>query len=140
MVNYSILLCFDSMLSYNTSVQNNEFMKRRNQNQKFSFPFFAGPPTPPAERGIVRKFLVLGSRPKGACEAQVSFVKILRILPEIHSNFVQYTPPKLEIGIRARNGVGAKRRHKRIPAKNSRIQKVFPRSAWLTRLPIQFYE
>ena len=67
-------------------------------------------------------------------------VKILRILPEIHSNFVQYTPPKLEIGIRSRNGVGAKRRHKRIPPKNSRIQKVFPRSAWLTRLPIQFYE
>lgn len=27
-----------------------------------------------------------------AAEAQVSFVKILRILPEIHSNFVQYTP------------------------------------------------
>ena len=67
-------------------------------------------------------------------------VKILRILSEIHSNFVQYTPPKLEIGIRSRNGVGAKRRHKGIPAKNSRIQKVFPRSAWLTRLPIQFYE
>ena len=67
-------------------------------------------------------------------------VKILRILSEVHSNFVQYTPPKLEIGIRSRNGVGAKRRHKRIPAKNSRIQKVFPRSAWLTRLPIQFYE
>ncbi len=30
------------MLSYNTSVQNSIFMKRRNQNQKFSFPFFAG--------------------------------------------------------------------------------------------------
>lgn len=27
-----------------------------------------------------------------AAEAQVSFVKILRILSEIHSNFVQYTP------------------------------------------------
>ncbi len=56
------------------------------------------PPHPPAEKGIVRKFLVLGSRPKEACEAQVSFVKILRILPEIHSNFVQYTPqlPKTE--------------------------------------------
>ncbi len=67
-------------------------------------------------------------------------VKILRILSEVHSNFVQYTPPKLEIGNRSRNGVGAKRRHKGIPAKNSRIQKVFPRSAWLTRLPIQFYE
>ena len=49
---YSILLCFDSMLSYNTSVQNNEFMKRRNQNQKFSFPFFAGSPHTPRRKWI----------------------------------------------------------------------------------------
>ncbi len=27
-----------------------------------------------------------------AAEAQVSFIKILRILSEMHSNFVQYTP------------------------------------------------
>src|SRR3989338_8984816 len=66
-----------------------------------------------------------------AAEAQVSFVKILRILSEIHSNFVQYTPPKLKIGIGSRNGVVPQARHKRIPAKNSRIQKGFPRSAWL---------
>ena len=41
-----------------------------------------------------RKFLVLprASLPSAA-EAQVSFVKVLRILSEIHSNFVQYTPP-----------------------------------------------
>ena len=79
-------------------------MKRWNQNQKISFPFFAGSPHTPAEKGIVRKFLVLGSRPKGACEAQRSFVKILRILLEIVSNFVQQTPPKLEIGIKSRDG------------------------------------
>ena len=36
---------------------------------------------------------ILMKRRKGACEAQVSFVKILRILSEIHSNFIQYTPP-----------------------------------------------
>ena len=30
-----------------------------------------------------------------AAEAQVSFVKILRILSEIHSNFVQYTPQEI---------------------------------------------
>lgn len=41
----------------------------------------------------VRATTKRGSRPKGACEAQVSFVKILRILSEIHSNFIQYTPP-----------------------------------------------
>jgi len=64
----------------------------------------------------------------------------VRIISKIHSNFVQYTPPKLKIGIGSRNGVAPQARHKRIPAKNSRIQKVFPRSAWLTRLSIQFYE
>ena len=37
MVNYSILLCFDSMLSYNTSVQNNIVMTTAKQNQKFPF-------------------------------------------------------------------------------------------------------
>src|SRR3989344_5953756 len=44
-----------------------------------------------------------------AAEAQRSFVKILRILSEIHSNFVQYTPP---IG-----GGGETRTHKplRVP-------------------------
>jgi len=45
-----------------------------------------------------------------AAEAQVSFVKILRILPEIVSNFVQYTPPKLKIGIGSRNGVAPQAR------------------------------
>lgn len=39
-------------------------------------------------RYFVRPFL----RHSRRCEAQVSFVKILRILSEIHSNFVQYTP------------------------------------------------
>ena len=34
-------------------------MKRRKQNHKISFHFFAGSPTPPAENGLVRKFLVL---------------------------------------------------------------------------------
>ena len=48
------------------------------------------------------------------------------------------SPPKLEIGIGSRNGVAPQARHKGIPAKNSRIQKVFPRSAWLSRLPIQY--
>ena len=42
-------------------------------------------------------------------------------------------PPKLKIGIGSRNGVAPQARHKRIPAKNSRIQKVFPRSAWLKK-------
>ena len=159
MVNYSTLLCFDSMLTYNTSVQNNIVMTSAKQNQKFPFHFFFrfavegwGEETrgkckeifgfctresasvseahciaSPRNRSVRR-----GLEPPRAPRVRL-VVKILRILPEIHSNFVQYTPPKLEIGIRSRNGVGAKRRHKRIPAKNSRIQKVFPRSAWLKK-------
>ena len=48
---------------------------------------------------------------------------------KISSDFFKYTPPKLKIGIGSRNGVAPQARHKRIPAKNSRIQKGFPRSA-----------
>ncbi len=46
---------------------------------------------------------------------------------------IPLSPPKLKIGIGSRNGVAPQARHKRIPAKNSRIQKVFPRSAWLKK-------
>ena len=113
-------------------------MKRRNQNQKFSFPFFAGSPHTPRRKRNCKEIFGFGSATEGACEAQRLLVKILRILSEIHSNFVQYTPPKLEIGIGSRNGVAPKARHKRIPAKNSRIQKVFPRSAWLKKYGSSF--
>ena len=37
---YITLLCFDSMLSYNTSVQNDIVMTTAKQNQKFPFHFF----------------------------------------------------------------------------------------------------
>jgi hypothetical protein len=57
---------------------------------------------------------------------------------EMRSSYFNNTPPKLKIGLRSKNVVGAKRRHKRIPAKNSRIQKVFPRSAWLKKVGSNF--
>ncbi|MBI4065910.1 hypothetical protein HY412_01825 [Candidatus Kaiserbacteria bacterium] len=54
-------------------------------------------PPPNAERNKKGKeifwFLPRASKAHAA-EAQRSFVKILRILSEIHSNFVQYTPPE----------------------------------------------
>src|SRR3989344_3346960 len=112
-------------------------LKRRRQNQNF-LPFKCSA----SRRGVwgepqikmIGNFWVLPRASlSSAAEAQGSFVKILRILPEIHSNFVQYTPPKLKIGIGSQNGVAPQARHKRIPAKNSRIQKVFPRSAWLKK-------
>ena len=137
MVNYSTLLCFDSILSYNTSVQNDIVMTTAKQNQKFPFHFFFrfavegwGEETrekykeifwfctrspwsvseahwfaSPRNRSVRRSL-----EPLRAPRVRLA-VKILRILSEIHSNFVQYTPPKLEIGIRSQKGVGAKRRH-----------------------------
>lgn len=42
-----------------------------NKTKKFPFIFLAAPPTPPAENGLVRKFLVLLARPKGAREVRV---------------------------------------------------------------------
>jgi len=42
------------------------------QNQKFPFHFLSAPPTPPAEKGIVRKnFGFWCTRPEGACEARI---------------------------------------------------------------------
>jgi hypothetical protein len=50
------------MLSYNTSVQNSIFMKRRNQNQKFSFPFFAGSPHTPRRKRNCKEIFGFGLR------------------------------------------------------------------------------
>ena len=74
---YSILLCFDSMLSYNTSVQNSIFMKRRNQNQKFSFPFFAGSPHTPRRKRNCKEIFGFGI----ASEASVRGASIIRQNP-----------------------------------------------------------
>ena len=63
---YSTLLCFDSMLSYNTSVQNSIFMKRRNQNQKFSFPFFAGSPHTPRRKRNCKEIFGFGIATEGS--------------------------------------------------------------------------
>src|SRR3989338_7617148 len=47
-------------------------VKRRNQNQKFSFPFFAGSPhTPRRKRNCKEKFWFWCTRPQGACEARI---------------------------------------------------------------------
>jgi len=105
------MLCFGSIISYNTSV-NNWIMKRRKQNHKISFHFFSGSPHTPrrkAENLKGRKFLVLwataGSEARNIRfttqsertiweritmhAERAKLIKILRILPEIHSNFVQ---------------------------------------------------
>ena len=84
MVNYIILLCFDSMLSYNTSVQNNDFMKRRNQNQKFSFPFFAGSPHTPRRKRNSKEIFGFGI----ATEGSVRGASIIRQNP---ADFVRNT-------------------------------------------------
>ena len=45
------MLCFGSIISYNTSV-NNWIMKRRKQNHKISFHFFSGSPHTPRRKWI----------------------------------------------------------------------------------------
>ena len=81
---YSTLLCFDSMLSYNTSVQNNDFMKRRSQNQKFSFPFFAGSPHTPRRKRNCKEIFGFGI----ATEGSVRGASIIRQNP---ADFVRNT-------------------------------------------------
>jgi hypothetical protein len=54
------------MLSYNTSVQNSIFMKRRNQNQKFSFPFFAGSPHTPRRKRNCKEIFGFGIATEGS--------------------------------------------------------------------------
>jgi len=65
------------MLSYNTSVQNSIFMKRRNQNQKFSFPFFAGSPHTPRRKRNCKEIFGFGI----ASEASVRGASIIRQNP-----------------------------------------------------------
>ena len=72
------------MLSYNTSVQNNDFMKRRNQNQKFSFPFFAGSPHTPRRKRNCKE--IFGFRI--ATEGSVRGASVIRQNP---ADFVRNT-------------------------------------------------
>ena len=98
-------------------------VKRRKQNHKISFHFFAAPPcTPRLLNGLVRKFLVLVRDWKErearivsittksertiwfratTRSARAKLIKILRILFVKSSNFVQETPPVITF---ARNG------------------------------------
>ena len=72
MIYYIIALCFDSIVSYNTSVQNNisAVMKRRQQNQKFSFHFLSGSPHTPRRKRIGKEIFGFVGRPEGARGAQ----------------------------------------------------------------------
>jgi len=72
------------MLSYNTSVQNSIFMKRRNQNQKFSFPFFAGSPHTPRRKRNCKEIFGFGV----ASEASVRGASVIRQNP---ADFVRNT-------------------------------------------------
>ncbi len=71
------------------------FMKRRNQNQKFSFPFFAGSPHTPRRKRIGKEIFGFGSRPKGARGASVirqnpaDFVRNTFELRPIHTAFAK---------------------------------------------------
>ena len=72
MIYYIIVLCFDSIVSYNTSVQNDisVVMKRRQQNQKIAFHFLSGSPHTPRRKRIGKEIFGFVGRPEGARGAQ----------------------------------------------------------------------
>ena len=72
MIYYIIVLCFDSIVSYNTSVQNDisVVMKRRQQNQKISLHFLSGSPHTPRRKRIGKEIFGFVGRPEGARGAQ----------------------------------------------------------------------
>ena len=79
-------------------------------NQKFPFLHFPlrGGGVGGGDAGKMQgNFWICPRESASAVEAQVLFVKILRILSEIHSNFVQYTPQFFKLGfcrVRAKRG------------------------------------
>ena len=135
-----MLLCFGSMLSYNTSVQNSIFMKRRNQNQKFSFPFFAGSPHTPRRKRNCKEIFGFGI----ATEGSVRGASIIRQNPAdfVRNTFELRPIHTAKIGNRNQKPKWGRRE---APTQTHSRQK-FPNSKGFStlrvarRLPIQFYE
>ena len=88
---------------------------------KISFPFFVGPPTPPAEEKKKGKenFWVLLPRPQGADEARR--LVLARIVLEKSSDFVQETQPKFRIRFFAKMRSVAKRRDRSFRQNQPRV-------------------
>ena len=74
---YSILLCFDSMLIYNTSVQNNEFIRLGTKTKNFPFHFLPAPPHTPRRKRNCKEIFGFGI----ASEASVRGASIIRQNP-----------------------------------------------------------
>ena len=83
------------------------------QNQKISFPFLfplrGGGVGGGGARKMQGNFLVFAHASPRACPRRASLV--VRIQFKIHSNFVQYTPPKFGIRRNGQSGVAPKARH-----------------------------
>ena len=141
---YSIVLCFDSMISYNTSVQNDNFMKRRRQNQKFPsfqmFRFAAGGVGGAANKND-RKFLGFAPRelvergrgPSVIRQNPADFVRNTFELRPIHTAKIENRNWKPKWG----RAAGATLMH--FPQKILNL-KGFSTLRVARRLPIQFYE
>ena len=72
--NHKISFHFLSGFSYRNCTPFGSFVSLRSQKSSkglAKLQAFASHPTPPAENGLVRKFLVLYTRPQGACEARI---------------------------------------------------------------------
>ncbi|MHB1316849.1 MAG: hypothetical protein ACYCZW_03255 [Minisyncoccota bacterium] len=128
------------MLSYNTSVQNSIFMKRRNQNQKISFPFFAGSPHTPRRKRNCKEIFGFGI----ATEGSVRGASIIRQNPAdfVRNTFELRPIHTAKIGNRNQKPKWGRRE---APTQTHSRQK-FPNPKGFStlcvarRLPIQFYE
>ena len=128
------------MLSYNTSVQNSIFMKRRNQNQKFSFPFFAGSPHTPRRKRNCKEIFGFGI----ATEGSVRGASVIRQNPAdfARNTFELRSIHTAKIGNRNQKPKWGRRE---APTQTHSRQK-FPNPKGFStlrvapRLPIQFYE
>ena len=130
----------DSLHLNYSQIMSKSKLKRRNQNQKISFPFFAGSPHTPRRKRNCKEIFGFGI----ASGASVRGASIIRQNPAdfARNTFELRSIHTAKIGNRNQKPKWGRREAptQTHSAKNSRIQKVFPRSAWLTRLPIQFYE
>ena len=73
-------------LNHNEFMSKCKYMKRRKQNHKISFHFFAGSPHPPRRKWIGKEIFGFGLRPKGARGAHCSLHHTIRAYGEVQSH------------------------------------------------------
>ena len=102
----------DSLHLNHTEFMNKSKYETAKQNQKFPFHFFfrfAAEGWGEEAREKCKEIFGFARASPRACPRRASFC--IRIQFKIHSNFVQYTPPKFGIRRNGQSGVAPKARH-----------------------------